>query len=97
MHVLIVISAHIQTHARSQGKECKVRRGVQILTSRIVHIGRIPLIVQREIVEQVTRTSLTLTRIECKIVSDEAVKLEMVLKVLLDLGFAFLLLSRRCG
>ena len=89
MHVLIVISAHIQTHTRSQGEECSIGRGIQVLT-----LICIPFIVQREIIEQVTCTCLTLTRVECKIVSDEAVKLEMVLEVLLDLGFAFLLLSR---
>ena len=94
MHVLIVISADIQTHTRSQREECKVRRCIHILTSRIVHISCIPIVVQREIIEQVTCTCLALTRVECKIVSDEAVKLEMVLEVLLDLGFAFLLLSR---
>ena len=89
MHVLIVISAHIQTHTRSQCEECKVRRCIHILT-----LICIPFIVQREIVEQVARTRLALTRVEHKVISDEAVKLEMVLEVLLDLGFAFLLLSR---
>ena len=53
MEIADVISAHIKSDAGSEGKEAEVRTCIEILTCRIVYIGSIPLIVQRQIIEQV--------------------------------------------
>ena len=94
MEIADVISAHIKSDAGSEGKKTEVRTCIEVLTSRILYVGSIPLIVQRQIIEQVTCSCLALAGVKHEIVSYEAVQLEMILKVLLHRSRLLLCLLR---
>ena len=76
MKVTYVISGHINADTGCQSKKSERWSCVKINTIAHLHI-------LREVVEEVTCAGYALAGIECKIIPDESVHLEMILEMLL--------------